>query len=46
MELLFGEEEVCSRQTRITAKNGLTFNPSVGLRLNFYGSFRRSFSLE
>jgi hypothetical protein len=30
MESLLGEEEVCSRQTRITAKMGLTFNPTVG----------------
>jgi hypothetical protein len=46
MESLLSEEEVCSRQTRITAKKGFTFDSTVGSRSNFYSSFQRLFSLE
>jgi hypothetical protein len=44
MKSLIGEEEVCSRKTRITPKKGLTFDLTVGLRSYFYRSFLRPFS--
>jgi hypothetical protein len=46
MESLLGEEEVCSCRTRITAKKGVTFDPTIGSRSNFYRSFQRPFSLD
>jgi hypothetical protein len=46
MKSLLGEEEVCSHQTRKTTRKGFTFDPTVGLRSNFYSSFRRPFLLE
>jgi hypothetical protein len=44
MESLLGEGKVCSRQTRITTKKGLTFDPTVVSRSIFYRSFQRLFS--
>jgi hypothetical protein len=46
MESLLGEEDVCSRQTRIAVENDVTFYSTVGSHSNFYSCFWRSFSLE
>jgi hypothetical protein len=43
MESLLVEEEVLSRQTGITAKEGHTFDPTDGSCLNIYSSFQRPF---
>jgi hypothetical protein len=37
MEAVLGEEEVCSRRTRITAKKDLTFDPTIGTAQIFTG---------
>jgi hypothetical protein len=46
MESVLGEEEVCSRRTRITAKKGLTFDPTIGTAQIFTGVSKGLFSLE
>jgi hypothetical protein len=46
MESLLSEEEVFSRQTRIAAKTGFTFDSIVGPPSNSYSYFWRPFSLE
>jgi hypothetical protein len=46
MESLLSEEEVFSRQTRIAAKTGFTFDSIVGPPSNIYSYFWRPFSLE
>jgi hypothetical protein len=43
MESLLVKEVVLSRQTGITAKKSHNFDPTDGLRLNIYSSFRRPF---
>jgi hypothetical protein len=46
MESLLIEEEVLSRQTRITGERALTFDPTVGSWSKFYSSFRMPIFLE
>ena len=46
MNSLLSEFEVFSRQTRIVAKNGVTFDSTVGLRPYFYMRFLKLFSLD
>jgi len=45
-ESIFGEDEVWSRHARVTVRNGLNFDPTVGSRSNSYWSFRMLFSTE
>jgi hypothetical protein len=46
MESLLGKDDVCSSQTRITAKKGVTFDAIIGSRSNFFKSFRMPISLK
>ena len=43
VESILGEEEVWSRQARVTVRTGHNFDPIVGSRSKFYMSFRRSY---
>jgi hypothetical protein len=45
MESILSKEEVWLRQTRITAKRAITFDPTIGSRSKFYSNFRSLFSL-
>jgi hypothetical protein len=45
MELLLGDKEVWSAILDYRLKRGITFDPIVGLRSNFYRGFKRLFSL-
>jgi hypothetical protein len=46
VELLLGESEVSSLETRVPVRKAITIDPTVGSPSNFYRSFRKPFSLE
>jgi len=46
VESILGEEDVWSRQARVTARKGRTFDLTVGSRSNFFWSFRMPFCME
>ena len=45
LDSLLDDEEVWSASLEKQVKRVITFDPTVGSRLNFYTSFRRPFSL-
>jgi hypothetical protein len=45
-ESILADDEVWSSQAGWTVPKAITFNPTVGSRLNFYWSFRMHFSME
>jgi glucose/arabinose dehydrogenase len=46
VESIIGEEDVWSRQARVTARKGRTFDLTVGSRSHFFWSFRMPFYME
>jgi hypothetical protein len=46
VESILGEEDVWSRQARVTARKGRTFDLTVGSRSNFFWSFWMPFCME
>ena len=46
MESILVEEDVLSRQAKVTVRKGRTFDPTVGSRSNLFWSFRMPFYME
>jgi hypothetical protein len=45
-ESIIDDDEVWSSQAGWTVRKAITFDPTVGLRINFYRSFRMNFSMQ
>jgi len=45
-ESILGDDEVWSSQAGWMVRKAITFDPTVGLRSNFYRSFRMNFSVQ